>query len=135
MKPESSPVSDSVSEPTYDVGYGKPPKATQFQPGQSGNEKGRPKGQPGLHEVVLSEAARIVKVKLGEEIVHLTKKQIIVRRLFELAAQGNLAAARLILDTLAKAEASADTSAPAEQPLTEDELALLKEMMSGGGPP
>ena len=26
------------------VGYGRPPKATQFKPGQSGNPKGRPKG-------------------------------------------------------------------------------------------
>lgn len=28
----------------YDVGYGKPPEATRFKPGISGNPKGRPKG-------------------------------------------------------------------------------------------
>ena len=28
----------------YEVGYGKPPKANQFPPGQSGNRNGRPKG-------------------------------------------------------------------------------------------
>ena len=28
----------------YDVGYARPPKATQFAPGKSGNPKGRPKG-------------------------------------------------------------------------------------------
>ena len=27
----------------YEVGFGKPPKATQFKGGQSGNPKGRPK--------------------------------------------------------------------------------------------
>jgi hypothetical protein len=27
----------------YDIGYGKPPKASQWQKGQSGNPKGRPK--------------------------------------------------------------------------------------------
>ena len=27
----------------YNVGYGKPPKASQFKKGQSGNPKGRPK--------------------------------------------------------------------------------------------
>ena len=26
----------------YEVGYGKPPKQSQFQPGQSGNPNGRP---------------------------------------------------------------------------------------------
>lgn len=29
----------------YEVGYGKPPKATQFPPGRSGNPNGRPKGK------------------------------------------------------------------------------------------
>lgn len=28
----------------YAVGYGKPPKQSQFKPGQSGNPRGRPKG-------------------------------------------------------------------------------------------
>jgi hypothetical protein len=27
----------------YEVGYGRPPKASQFKPGQSGNPRGRPK--------------------------------------------------------------------------------------------
>ena len=29
---------------SYPVGYGRPPTASQFQPGQSGNPKGRPEG-------------------------------------------------------------------------------------------
>ena len=31
-------------DPTYPIGYKKPPRDTQFKPGQSGNFKGRPKG-------------------------------------------------------------------------------------------
>jgi len=43
---------DSVApytKPPYDVGYGRPPKHTQFKPGQSGNYKGRPKRKADLH--------------------------------------------------------------------------------------
>ncbi|MBL4544643.1 MAG: hypothetical protein JKP95_01895 [Oceanicaulis sp.] len=36
----------SQDQSEYEVGYGKPPKATQFKKGQSGNPRGRPKMQP-----------------------------------------------------------------------------------------
>ena len=44
MSSQSPPPDDPEEEPTYEVGYGKPPQATRFQPGKSGNPKGRPKG-------------------------------------------------------------------------------------------
>ena len=36
-------MSDDATDRDYDVGYGKPPKATRFRKGQTGNPKGRPK--------------------------------------------------------------------------------------------
>src|SRR5262250_1897320 len=45
----------NTRERDYEVGYKKPPKATQFKKGQSGNPKGRSKGKsiPTLLEKVL----------------------------------------------------------------------------------
>jgi hypothetical protein len=59
------------SQQNYTVGFGKPPKASQFKPGRSGNPKGRPKGRPTVEQLLLEEAARLVKVKVGDAVVHI----------------------------------------------------------------
>jgi hypothetical protein len=41
----------------YKVGYGKPPKATRFKPGKSGNAKGRPQGSRNLASDLAAELA------------------------------------------------------------------------------
>lgn len=41
-RPRKAPSQEPESG-DYDVGYGKPPKASRFKPGQSGNPRGRPK--------------------------------------------------------------------------------------------
>jgi len=46
-KPKKLPKGD------YPVGYGRPPKSNQFQPGQSGNLGGRPRGRPALDAPLL----------------------------------------------------------------------------------
>lgn len=51
----SKPASRRKRQPTggdYPVGKGKPPVHTRFQPGQSGNPKGRKKNQPTVHDQV-----------------------------------------------------------------------------------
>ncbi len=47
----------------YDVGYGRPPEATQFKPGRSGNPNGRPKGAKSEDTIVRSVMHRKVALK------------------------------------------------------------------------
>ena len=44
MTQERGDDDPEVEAAPYEVGYGKPPKATRFKPGKSGNPGGRPKG-------------------------------------------------------------------------------------------
>jgi hypothetical protein len=119
----------------YAVGYGKPPAASRFQPGQSGNPNGRPKGRPTLHQILLEEGSKLIKVQVGDAIMHLPKQQAVIRKLYHKAMEGDLAAARLILTHLLTAEAAAGGADPGEPPLTDEELALLASLGSknGGG--
>jgi hypothetical protein len=112
----------------YPVGYAKAPKKSRFPPGQSGNPKGRPKGRPTLDEMLLEEAARIVKVKVGDSIVQMDKGRALARKLFDAALHGNMAALRFATERLRQAEGAQDTTASSEEPLTADELAVLARL-------
>jgi hypothetical protein len=118
----------------YAVGYGKPPKSAQFKPGHSGNPNGRPKGQPTTQQLLLQEAAKMVKVKIGDDIVQLSKHQAIIRKLYIMALEGNVVALRLILSQLGSAELAQDQG-EIEPPLTDAELAMaaVLGLKLGGG--
>ena len=49
-------------EAPYDIGYGKPPHASRFKKGISGNPKGRPEGARNLAGIVLKESRQKVRV-------------------------------------------------------------------------
>lgn len=117
----------------YAVGYARPPKTTQFQPGQSGNSTGRPRGRPSLDELLLEEAARVVKFQAGDKIMHMDRDRALMRKLFDMALNGKVPAIQLVIARLAQAQAALSVKADPEAPLTEEEIALLAMMpkMSG----
>ena len=84
----------------YPVGYGKPPKNHQFKPGKSGNPKGRAKRTPTAAELLDREAARLVTIKTGNSQRKIPKREAILRRVLDMAMQGDLARARLVLPHL-----------------------------------
>lgn len=47
----------------YEVGYGKPPRQTQFRKGQSGNPTGRPRKGSSMQEIIEAELRRPIIMK------------------------------------------------------------------------
>jgi RNase P/RNase MRP subunit p29 len=103
------------SSAAYEVGYGKPPAAGRFRPGQSGNPRGRPKGSrnrpklPALNEerlknIVLEEAYRTVSVNDAKGQVSIPMAQAVIRSLAVNAAKGHQRAQRLFTQLVSTTE-------------------------------
>ena len=94
----------------YEVGYGRPPKASQFQKGESGNPKGRPKKDPKQvpeqHPSIAAVFRKVCNQKVktngqgGEQ--YMTKSEASVTQLMNKAASGDLRATRLWMQMAAK---------------------------------
>ena len=114
------------------VGYGHPPEAHRFTPGESGNPRGRPKGatsrtpaQPPdrLTKIVLDEASRQISVRDGDRTVTVSMAQAIIRRLFVDAAKGDPRAQRLVTEMLPISEDEAPRTP--EQPRRTFEIVIV----------
>jgi|HubBroStandDraft_4_1064222.scaffolds.fasta_scaffold01040_2 hypothetical protein len=81
----------------YEVGYGKPPKNTQFVKGQSGNAKGRPKGARNILTMLRKVGRQTVMVNTGGRTVRMSKLEACLHQLANGAANGDLRSIRELL--------------------------------------
>ena len=85
----------------YEVGYGKPPKASQFKKGQSGNPSGRPRGAPSFGQSVAKAMRRRVSVRADGRLKKMSGMDAMAQNYTARAISGDLKAARLVLQELA----------------------------------
>jgi hypothetical protein len=105
-----------MTERTYSVGYGKPPRHTRFKPGQSGNPRGRVKGRKNLATELLEELSERVIVTENGRQKKLSKQTVILKRMVTDAAQGDANARDQLLKLIGVIEqATPDTTDKAPQ--------------------
>jgi hypothetical protein len=80
-------MSSKESKKDYEVGYGKPPMAPRFKPGQSGNRLGRPRRLPEMLELFGKELKRKHTIIEGGQQVSVPMRQLLVKRLLHLASK------------------------------------------------
>ena len=79
------------------VGYKRPPRHTQFQPGRSGNLKGRPKGVQNFSTVIEKELRAPIEVTENGKRKRISKRQAIVKQTVNKAVAGDPKATSIIL--------------------------------------
>jgi hypothetical protein len=87
------------TENNYELGYRRPPVATRYPKGKSGNPEGRPKAEefdPGRILQAIDNEGIILNVDGKRK--HMRKSEMYFRQLFKKALGGNLRAAKLILE-------------------------------------
>jgi hypothetical protein len=118
---------------SYEIGYGKPPRASRFAPGKSGNPRGRPKGSKNLATVVLRESRQRVRVNGPQGSRTVTKLEAAVMQIGNKAAQGELRAARELFNLVQRSEVELGSAAsgPCFQEADERVLQSLRRRFDG----
>jgi Family of unknown function (DUF5681) len=87
---------ENVSD-SYEVGYGKPPKDTQFKKGVSGNPKGRPRKILDFHQELLRQSRDTIIIIENGKPRRISKHEAVIKQLINKAIGGNIPATRSYL--------------------------------------
>jgi hypothetical protein len=123
------------SDRDYVVGYGKPPDASRFKPGQTGNSKGRPKGHKNLKTLIRQAMTARISVQEGSSNRQVSKIEGVVLRQLQNALKGNdrsaMAVIRMALQLGFLDDATEDHQAEARLSATDE--SILKELIARHG--
>lgn len=114
---------------SFAVGKGRPPAATKFKKGQSGNPKGRPKGSKNLATLIQDAAWDdvLITTKTGEQ-KKLSRIQATTLQLANQAAKGEPRMVLKFMDWVDEIERRAAEARPSEPTIGEADLEVLRQV-------
>src|SRR5271167_5242207 len=108
----------------YPVGYGRPPRATQFAPGKSGNPRGRPKGSRTVGAILQDILRQKIAVTENGKTRRVPTLEVMFRRLVNDAVRRDPTALKLLLPLIDRYAASPETELHLGELLAEDQAIL-----------
>lgn len=82
----------------YEVGYGKPPKQSQFKPGRSGNPRGRPKQKRTLTAKLEHELKKSITITENGRSTKVSKGDALAKTLVAKALKGDVKSLQLVIN-------------------------------------
>lgn len=123
----------------YEVGYKKPPVANRFQPGCSGNKKGRPRGARNFDTIITKELNARVEITENGQRRSISKREAIAKQVVNKAASGDpkfvpmlLAESHRIEEKQQPKSTSDALNSPEDALVMESLLARLKLRLTDG---
>lgn len=108
----------------YEVGYRKPPKASRWRKGRSGNPRGRQKGVPNLKTELIEELGEMIAIKEQGQPRKITKQRGLIKALTAKGVQGDTPALNILINLMSRLlRPELIEDAPTE--LAEDDQAIL----------
>jgi hypothetical protein len=108
------------------VGYGRPPKAHRFAPGQSGNERGRPRGVRRVGAILQDVIQQKVAITESGKTRKVPAIEGMLRRLTNDALRGDAGALKLLLSLVDRHSESQDATIKLADMLAEDRQILAR---------
>src|SRR5262245_15233425 len=120
--------------PRSAVGYGRPPVHTRFQKGQSGNPKGRRRGQRNIHTVVNEVLRQPITIREGDRVRSLSKLDGIIVTMVNAALKGDAKALTAFITILRALGMTGEPPASTKhESFTADDQSLLEDFVRRRG--
>ena len=113
----------------YELGYMKPPKSGQFQPGQSGNPKGRPSGSQNTQKLLDEIVNEKIQMTKNGRSVRISKKQAMLLQATNKAVQGDLRALQTLLPMMTAADDRNEQLAKVAEAIRQDDKEILTQYL------
>jgi hypothetical protein len=113
----------------YTVGYGRPPKATQFKAGKTGNPRGSPKGSRTVGAILQDILRQKIAVTENGKTRRIAALEVMLRRLVNDAMRSDAKALKLLLALTDRYAETTEAKVQLGELLAEDQEILSQYLL------